>query len=163
MEVLSTLQVGKCLTLLSTAVINTWPKATWEGKVYFSLRLSGYTLGQRMSEQEHKAGIWGSELEERCLLACSSWLTQSAFVNTQDHVSRGSTTHSGLGSLISISSQKNTQQTWLRAIWCKHFLNCSYWFWDISSLYEVDKINQDREWSGCVKEETRHTMGLCHN
>lgn len=43
-------------------------------------------------------------MDEYHLLACSSWNVQPCFLYTQYQIPRGSTTHSGLGSPISITN-----------------------------------------------------------
>ena len=55
-------------------------------RAHFILQLSGYTPSPREVREETKGGrylkaVSGAEvMEEECLLACSSWLVQSAFL-----------------------------------------------------------------------------------
>lgn len=58
------------------------------------------------SGQALKAGTEAEALEEHCLLACSSWHSQPAFL--QNHQHRGGTFHSGLDPPTSIIKQENT-------------------------------------------------------
>ena len=47
----------------------------------------------RNSKQEIGAGAGTEDTEECCLLTCSSWLAQSAFLQYQDDQLRGGTAH----------------------------------------------------------------------
>ena len=61
------------------------PKQLGEGSAHFILRFSGYTptpgeVGEGTQDRSLEAGADVKATEEPCLLACSSWLAQLAFL-----------------------------------------------------------------------------------
>ena len=84
------------------------------------------------SLREARAGALGRNLgggadaeamEVQGFLACSSWLSQPAFLHNPEPPAQGGTTQSGLGFVISIFNQENTLQTCLRANGMKTILH----------------------------------------
>jgi hypothetical protein len=77
-------------------------KATSGGKALFSLCFHITVHHQRQSGQELiqsrnlEAGTDAEVMEECCLLVCSLWLAQPAFLQNSGHKLRDSTTHNGL-------------------------------------------------------------------
>lgn len=57
-----------------------------------------------------RTGRWRQELEERCLLACSSWFAQPVVYRLQDHQLRSGTTYNSLGPPTSVTNEENALQ-----------------------------------------------------
>jgi hypothetical protein len=83
-------------------------KASWGRKGSCGLCFHTTVYHQKKSGQELKqgrnleTGADAEAMEECCFLACSSWLTQSAFLEIIGHQTRDGTTHNSLGPLPSI-------------------------------------------------------------
>jgi len=87
-------------------------KLPGEEKVYFSYCLSLREVRAGTQDRDPEAGTEAETTQQHCLLTCSPWLTQFAFLNTtQDHLLMWGPAHSVLVLPTSIMNQGNTPQT----------------------------------------------------
>lgn len=121
-------------------------KESWGGEGLFGLHVLITVHQEGKAEQEVKKGRnleTGTEakiMEECCLLACSSWLTQHDFLYTPGHPEWAGPFHRHH------SVEKIQQRYALRPVWWKHFL-ISLFLNDLS-LCQVDQKNKKTETPG---------------
>ena len=97
-----TINTSLCMLLFYCWDKTPWLQTTWEGKVSFSLQLSGH-ISMAEGSQGRNSNRAGN-LEEFCLLACIHSLLCLLSYSTQDHQARGGVAHSDLGPPTSIAN-----------------------------------------------------------
>ena len=133
-----------------------WLKTTWGRKGLFHSSFH-ITVHQKQGGQELKAG-WNleagadAEAMKCCLLACSPWLVQLSFLQTQNHQPRDASNHNGLATLPFPTAE--SYGGW-------HFLNWSVFLSGNSSLCQVDIKLYSTRFYIFLHKTCRHRSIVC--
>jgi hypothetical protein len=142
------------LILLTLGKENDNSTYTWKGKCSMYLHVRSHTIegGQSKSLQAEAEGA----LEERCLLACSPWL---AVLYNPGPYTQGWHCSQWAGPSPSTLKQTLPYRPSYVPVWWGHFLSWGSSYSEDSSLYQVDKTNQPRQYClWACHELTDHRM-----